>query len=137
MSDDNKPEPFANGRYGNGQFAPGNRFAAGHGNPHAEKVAAWRKTLTETIEPRHIEAAVKVLLRNALEGKGWALRELFDRCFGRPPQAGDLQFFGPQVNRFEQRITTGDNVPLIHVADQRSNLCVFPKGRVPGPGLLP
>ncbi len=91
MSDDNKPEPFANGRYGNGQFAPGNRFAAGHGNPHAEKVAAWRKTLTETIEPRHIEAAVKVLLRNALEGKGWALRELFDRCFGRPPQAVDLQ----------------------------------------------
>jgi len=100
MSKDKIAEPFANGRYGNGQFAPGNQFAAGHGNPHADKVAAWRQVLAETIEPRHIEAAVKVLLQNALKGKAWALRELFDRCFGRPPQAVDLQGYltGLQTN---------------------------------------
>lgn len=81
---------LANGRNGKGQFAPGNQYAAGRGNPHAAQVTAWRAALVESVSPEDIAKAVAVLVKAAHEGKAWALRELFDRCFGRAQQAIEL-----------------------------------------------
>ena len=74
------------GRSSLGQFLPGNQAAAGHGNPHADRVSAWRRTLSETVTEDDLRAVIAMLVERARAGERWAVRELLDRCLGKVTQ---------------------------------------------------
>ena len=65
-----------------GRFRPGNRFSMG--NNHNRKTAAWRKAFALSVSARQLRAIVAVLLRAALSGEAWAIREVLNRCLGSP-----------------------------------------------------
>ena len=69
-----------------GQFLPGNQAAVGHGNPHADQVSAWRRTLAETVTEDDLRAVIGKLVEKARAGERWAVRELLDRCLGKAIQ---------------------------------------------------
>ncbi len=85
--------PLANGENGRavrddrGRFRPGNRAAVGRGNPHADRVHAWRAALAATVTEDDLRAVIGKLVEAAKAGKPWAIRELLDRCLGKPTQA--------------------------------------------------
>lgn len=102
--------PFANGRSGHGtasrgpggRFLPGNRAAVGRGNPHAAQVNAWRRALAETVSDDDLHAVIVKLVECAQDGQPWAVKELLDRCLGKPgPQleAGSEIDAGPVTLR--------------------------------------
>jgi len=64
-----------------GRFAPGN--AGGPGRPPGA-VAAWRAAMAESVTRDDIRAVALVLVQQAKAGAPWAIRELLDRCLGRP-----------------------------------------------------
>jgi hypothetical protein len=70
-----------------GRFVVGNR--AGRGNPLAARVAALRKALFDAITEEDIAAAVKALVTQAKNGDVAAIRELLDRCIGKPGRVDD------------------------------------------------
>jgi len=83
--------PLTNGHIGdeeqaqrgaNGRFLPGNK--GGPGNPHAKRVAEWRGALVETITKEDIVDIVMVLVKYAKAGESWAVKEVLDRCYGKP-----------------------------------------------------
>lgn len=65
-----------------GRFTSGN--SGGPGNPHVKAVAAWRSALTRVVSPADIEAVLRKLLECAKAGEPWAIKELLDRCLGKP-----------------------------------------------------
>jgi len=67
-----------------GRFASGN--AGGPGRPPGT-VAAWRGAMAESVTRDDIRAVTIVLVQQAKAGAPWAIRELLDRCLGRPMQA--------------------------------------------------
>ncbi len=71
-----------------GKFVKGCR--PGPGNPHVAKVAQWRSVLTECVSGEDIEAVIRALVRAARAGERWAIRELLDRCLGKPTQMQEL-----------------------------------------------
>ena len=94
--------PFANGGNGQrgrdsrGRFRSGNRAAAGRGNPHADRVNAWRTALAATVTEDDLRTVIAKLVELAKAGERWAVREMLDRCLGRPAQevtsrAADLE----------------------------------------------
>lgn len=87
MTDDNAitPSPTADnggGRQADGRFTKGNRFALG--NPHAAAVGAWRTALVECVTGDDLRAVFAALVQEAKAGAPWAVRELLDRCLGKP-----------------------------------------------------
>ena len=101
-----KPSPNgANGRESNGRFAPGN--AGGPGNPHAARVAAIRSLLLDSVTDDDLRQVVAKLVEMAKSGDMAAIRELFDRLFGRPttPIVADIESIdeklGPHVRIIE------------------------------------
>jgi len=84
--------PSTNGDNGHGRDRRG-RFAAGNpggpGNPHARTAAAWRWELFEAVTPADVRAVVRTLVRRAKASEPWAVREILDRCLGRPGQANE------------------------------------------------
>jgi len=70
-----------------GRFAPGNRAAVGRGNPHADRVAEWRAALADSVSGGDLAEVLGVLVAQAKAGEPWAVKELLNRCFGRPAQA--------------------------------------------------
>ena len=87
--------PLANGSNGRdhrGRFRPGN--PGGPGNPHAASVAAWRNALADTVTPDDLEDVIGQLLKQAKDGEPWAVRELLNRCLGRPSQAVSIESTG-------------------------------------------
>ncbi len=84
--------PFTNGLNGHGhrdqlgRFRPGNRAASGRGNPHADRVNAWRTTLARTVTEADLRAVIASLVERARAGERWAVCELLDRCLGKPAQ---------------------------------------------------
>ena len=76
-----------NGRDRRGRFGAGN--PGGPGNPNARTVGAWRKALVRAVPPADFEAVVRVVLERAKAGEPWAVREILDRCLGRPGQANE------------------------------------------------
>jgi hypothetical protein len=70
-----------------GRFVVGNR--AGRGNPLAARVAALRKALFDAITEEDLAAAVKALVTQAKNGDVAAIRELLDRCIGKPGRVDD------------------------------------------------
>ena len=75
-----------------GRFLPGN--PGGPGNPHAAAVAAWRGAMVKTVAPEDVQKVVGVLVDKAKAGEAWAVRELLDRCLGRPQQRMELEAAG-------------------------------------------
>jgi hypothetical protein len=71
-------------RYGNGRFRPGN--TGGPGNPYAKRTAKLRTALLRAVKPEDIEAAVAKLVEKAKAGELPAIKELLDRCLGRPKE---------------------------------------------------
>ena len=72
----------ANGRDGQGRFAPGNTAAVG--NPFAKQVAALRSALLNAVTPEDIRLIVAKLVEQAKEGDVVAAREVLLRVLGRP-----------------------------------------------------
>jgi hypothetical protein len=65
-----------------GRFAKGN--PGGPGNPNAGRVAAWRNALVEAVTPEDLKGVIVALVDHAKAGTPWAIRELLDRCLGKP-----------------------------------------------------
>lgn len=85
MTEDNVTVPSANGDNGrqtDGRFAAGNR--GGPGNPHAAAVGTWRAALVDCVTADDLRAVVAALVNHAKAGAPWAVRELLDRCLGKP-----------------------------------------------------
>lgn len=74
-----------NGGHGpDGRFLPGN--PGGPGNPRAAAVGVWREALAEAVSAEDLGEVLGVLVAKAKAGEPWAVRELLDRCLGRPKQ---------------------------------------------------
>ena len=91
--------PLLNGKSSKtGKFLAGNQLARGRSNPYAKALTVWRAELYAAIEPGDIRCVIRKLITEARNGRGWAIRELLDRCFGKPaiyaeiggPGAGSL-----------------------------------------------
>lgn len=67
-----------------GRFLPGN--PGGRGNPFAKRVAVLRSALLEAVTPEDIAAVVRALIDKAKSGDVAAIRELIDRCIGKPQE---------------------------------------------------
>lgn len=67
-----------------GRFTPGN--PGGRGNPFAKRVAALRSALLDAVTPDDIAAAARALIAKAKSGDVPAIRELLDRCIGKPQE---------------------------------------------------
>ena len=78
----------SNGRDGRGRFSPGN--PGGPGNPHAGAVGAWRSALAEAVTAEDVRKVTLALVKQAKAGERWAVKELLDRCLGRPYQAVEI-----------------------------------------------
>ena len=81
-----------NGRDDQGRFTVGN--AGGPGNPNAAAVGAWRSTLARSVTPDDLQDVIGQLLKQAKDGEPWAIRELLNRCLGRPSQAVSIESNG-------------------------------------------
>ncbi len=110
--------PIANGGNGQGvrdrrgRFLAGNRAAAGHGNPHADRVNAWRAALAETVTEADLREVIASLVERAKAGERWAVCELLDRCLGKaiqPVTAGIGMWDGEDVTlklQFDEPLRT-------------------------------
>ncbi len=67
-----------------GRFQPGN--PGGRGNPFAKRVAALRSALLDAVTPEDIANAIRALIEKAKSGDVAAVRELLDRCIGKPQE---------------------------------------------------
>lgn len=76
-----------NGRGKNGRFTLGN--PGGPGNPHAGSVSKLRAAILRSVDEGDIEAIIKQLVQQARSGDLPAVKELLDRCVGKP-STGDL-----------------------------------------------
>jgi len=72
-----------------GRFLPGN--PGGPGNPQAGNVGKWRQALAEAVSAEDLAEVTRKLVKAAKAGKPWAVRELLNRCLGKPSVQIDLQ----------------------------------------------
>ncbi len=82
-----------------GQFLVGNQGGRGRENPHAKTLTLWRAEFYAAIRPEDIRAVALVLVARARTGERWAVRELLDRCFGKPAIYAEIG--GPDGSPFE------------------------------------
>ena len=81
-----KPSPTESyGRDGAGRFAAGNKCA--RGNPYAKQVQKLRSALLSAVKPSDVRAIMQKLIARAREGDIVAVKEVLDRCIGRPIEA--------------------------------------------------
>ena len=71
-----------------GRFLPGN--PGGPGNPHAAQLAAWRATFTAAVTSEDLREVIVQLVEAGKKGEPWAVKELLDRCLGKPQPAEQL-----------------------------------------------
>lgn len=74
-----------------GRFTPGNKAAAGHGRPHAAKIADLRATLFETLTPDRLKGIVIAMVRKAMEGDVQAARLVLSYGLGTPEATDVLE----------------------------------------------
>jgi hypothetical protein len=83
------PKPTGvNGRSANGQFAHGNKLA--RGNPNNKKAQELRNALLETVTQDDLVQVTKKLIAMARAGDIHAIKELLDRCLGKPTATIEL-----------------------------------------------
>jgi hypothetical protein len=88
MTVSNGPNGPADGRSEGGRFGPANRF--GRGNPQARRQYELRGMLLEAVEPKHVQAIYKVLLKAAIGGDIQAARLVLEYALGKPAQSLEL-----------------------------------------------
>ncbi|MGD0540531.1 MAG: hypothetical protein ABSB33_03330, partial [Tepidisphaeraceae bacterium] len=72
-----------NGRLPDGRFGKGNSFSLG--NPHGRRVARIRAAILRIADPRRIERAVEVQMKEAEGGDLEALKFILDYSGAKPP----------------------------------------------------
>ncbi|MCH7720374.1 MAG: hypothetical protein IH988_05215 [Planctomycetes bacterium] len=81
-----KSPPSPNGSNGRdpatGRFLPG--WKGGSGNPHAKLVGKLRAAMLAAVDEAAIRRVVEALIKKAEGGNVPAVRELLDRCIGKP-----------------------------------------------------
>jgi len=75
-------------RDGAGRFVAGN--PGGPGNPIAKATASWRRALAEAVTADDLGAVLAALVEQAKAGEPWAVRELLNRCLGKPSERHEL-----------------------------------------------
>ena len=95
-----------------GRFLPGN--AGGPGNPHASRVAAWRGALVAAVTAADIGEIARTLVKEAREGKPWAVALLLDRCLGKARLSVELL----EKPRLPLRIYLEDSPRRIEITDK-------------------
>jgi hypothetical protein len=83
-----------------GRFVKGN--PGGPGNPNARKVANWRQTMAQSVSDDDLADAITQLKKAARAGKPWAIRELLDRCLGKPAVHVELQAGADEMARYNE-----------------------------------
>lgn len=78
----------AEGRGGGGRFVKG--WRGGPGNPMAKRVNDLRMALLAAVTPEDLREVIHALLGKAKRGDVAAIKELLDRCIGRPLEPGDI-----------------------------------------------
>jgi hypothetical protein len=68
-----------------GRFGAGNR--AGKGNPYKRRTARLRAEMYRTVTPSDVSRVTKALIDAAASGDVPAIKEFFDRYFGKPEAA--------------------------------------------------
>ena len=93
---ENKAKPSGNGKDGNGRFVKGNTLGNG-GKDHkaTSQGRILKSALCGAITRQDIEDIAKGLIAKAKKGDVLAARELFDRLWGRAPQAITGEDGGP------------------------------------------
>jgi hypothetical protein len=81
-------DPKRNSRSANGRFLPGNK--AGKGNPLNKKAHQLRNALLSTVTQADLVAVTKKLVAMARKGDLHAIKELLDRCLGRPTASVEI-----------------------------------------------
>ena len=98
------PAPSPNG--GNGRNALG-RFAAGNpggpGNPLGPQVARLRSALLRAVTEEDMRALIAKLLELAKGGNVQAIKEVLDRCLGKPQEADLIE----RLEQLEERLVAG------------------------------
>jgi len=89
MSDANPSTNEGNGRDDKGRFTIGN--PGGPGNPHAAKVARLRTAMLEAVDEGDMKEIIGKLKELATGGNVSAIKEILDRCLGRPTEADLLE----------------------------------------------
>lgn len=87
-----KPRPHGkDGRNNNGQFKKGNTLSRGNsGGGNKEKAKELKRAFIEAVSEKDIKAILKQLIIEAKSGEVPAIKELFDRLWGRAPQEVDF-----------------------------------------------
>lgn len=90
MSSENVPplSNGSNGRSAGGRFAKG--WQGGPGNPHASNVHKFRNALHASVTEDNIRNVVTKLVQLAEGGEAWAVKELLDRCLGKPKETVEV-----------------------------------------------
>jgi len=89
---DNKPNTSGDsGRDEKGRFAKGNKAGIGHTTGEAVRARALRRALVEAFTPNDIKAIAVQMIKKAKKGDLPAIKEVFDRCFGKASQYIDIK----------------------------------------------
>lgn len=83
-----KPKVNAAGKGFGKPFQSGNR--GGPGNPLGGRIEKLRARLVKAVSEKDIDAIAKRVIFNAKKGDIGCIKELFDRLFGKSPQALNL-----------------------------------------------
>ena len=96
----------SNGRDARGRFVGGN--AGGPGNPHAKKVAKLRSAMLSAVTQKDFREVVKALIQRAKAGDVAAIRELLDRCIGKPTLPLDIEVDGRLASQTRDPVDMSD-----------------------------
>ena len=77
-------DPTPSPRLPDGRFAAGN--PGGPGRPKGQRQTALQKAAQDAVTPEHIQALVRVALKQGLQGNLQAARLVLDRTCGRAPE---------------------------------------------------
>ena len=77
----------ADGRREDGKFGKGNQCAIGNKSHTSEKSKALKEVLLKAVTPEKLKKILDALITKANSGDIPAIKELFDRIWGRAPQS--------------------------------------------------
>jgi len=92
MADSKKTKPLPKGSKGrdeSGRFKKG-EYEGGPGNPYAKQAAELKAALYKAVTPKDIEEIAEKLLAKAKRADIPAIKELFDRLWGKSAQPVNL-----------------------------------------------
>lgn len=83
--------PLANGKNQLGQFIKGNQLSRGSHHMKAQsKGKLLKAAMMEAVTAKDMIVIVKKLVKQAKQGDVPAIKELFDRCLGKPLQTHEV-----------------------------------------------